>query len=139
MRPKQVFGSIKKVIICSFYSPPRSKKKTILIDHILNRLKTEHPGAATIIAGDKNDLDESTILASDPALFQIVNQPTRKNSLLSIIITDLRRFYVEPKIVDPIPVDDDKKGAPSDHNGISAVPVNKLGLSCAKLRFSCTS
>ena len=131
LRPKKVLGSIKKIIICSFYSPPRSKKKTILIDHILtvlSLLRTEHPGAATIIAGDKNDLDESGILAFDPAFFQIVNKPTRKDSLLSIIITDLRRFYVEPRIVDPIPVDEGKKGAPSDHNGVLALPVSNIEL-----------
>ena len=65
LRPLQIIGKIRKIIICSFYSPPRSKKKTILIDHILTvlaKLRSEHPDAATIIAGDKNDLDESGIL-----------------------------------------------------------------------------
>ena len=103
------------------------KTKTKLIDHILtvlNKLRTEHPGAATIIAGDKNDLDESGILAFDPAFVQIVQKPTRKDNILSIIITDLRRFYIEPKIINPIPVDNPGKGAPSDHNGVLAVPIN---------------
>ena len=98
-----------------------------MIDHILtvlNKLRTEHPGAATIIAGDKNDLDESGILAFDPAFVQIVQKPTRKDNILSIIITDLRRFYIEPKIINPIPVDNPGKGAPSDHNGVLAVPIN---------------
>ena len=127
LRPRKVLGKIKKVILCSFYSPPRSRKKTILIDHILtvlSKLRTEHPGAATIIAGDKNDLDETGILSYDPAFIQIVQKPTRKDSLLSIIITDLRRFYIEPKIIDPIPVDIPGKGAPSNHNGVLAVPIN---------------
>ena len=65
LRPLQIIGKIRKIIICSFYSPPRSKKKTILIDHILTvlgKLRSAHPDAATIIAGDKNDLDESGIL-----------------------------------------------------------------------------
>ena len=86
--------------------------------------RTEYPDAATIIAGDKNDLDESGILAFDPSFAQIVSKPTRKDKVLSVIITDLRRFYVEPKIVAPIPVDDPKKGVPSDHNGVPAIPVN---------------
>ena len=127
LRPRTVLGTLKKIIICSFYSPPRSRKKTKLIDHILtvlNKLRTEHPGAATIIAGDKNDLDESGILAFDPAFVQIVQKPTRKDNILSIIITDLRRFYIEPKIINPIPVDNPGKGAPSDHNGVLAVPIN---------------
>ena len=127
LRPLKVIGKMKKIIICSFYSPPRSKKKTILIDHILtvlSKLRTEHPDAATIIAGDKNDLDESEILAFDPAFVQMVTKATRKENLLSIIITDLRRFYIEPKIIPPVPVDDPNRGVPSDHNGVLAVPIS---------------
>ena len=129
LRPKKVIGKINKIILCSFYCPPRSKKKNILIDHIstvLNNLKVDHPNAATIIAGDKNDLDESRILALDPALAQLVRRPTRKDKILSIVISDLRRFFIEPKIVDAIPVDNPAKGVPSDHNGVLVEPVNNL-------------
>ena len=90
---------------------------------VLDKLRTEHPGAVTIISGDINDLDITEILSFDPAFFQIVRRPTRKNSILSIIITDLRRFYVEPIIISPVPVDANKKGSPSDHNGVLAVPL----------------
>ena len=127
LRPKKVIGRIRKIILCSFYCPPRSKKKNVLIDHIatvLNKLKVDHPDAATIIAGDKNDLDEERILAIDPSLIQTVRRATRKDKILSVIITDLHRFYIEPKIVDPIPVDNPGKGVPSDHNGVLAIPVN---------------
>ena len=129
LRPKKIIGRIRKIILCSFYCPPRSKKKTILIDHIstvLNKLKVDHPDAATIIAGDKNDLDESRILALDPTLVQLVRRPTRKDKILSIVITDLRRFYVEPRIVDPIPVDNPMIGVPSDHNGVLVEPLNNI-------------
>ena len=129
LQPKTAIGSINKIILCSFYCPPRSKKKSVLIDHIstvLNKLKTDHPNAATLIAGDKNDLDESRILALDPALSQLVRRPTRKDKILSIVITDLRRFFIEPKIVGPIPVDNPSKGAPSDHNGVLVEPLNNL-------------
>ena len=129
LRPKKVIGKIHKIILCSFYCPPRSKKKNVLIDHIstvLNNLKVDHPNAATIIAGDKNDLDESRILAIDPGLAQLVRKPTRKDKILSIVITDLRRFFVEPKIIDAIPVDNPAKGAPSDHNGVLVEPINNL-------------
>ena len=121
LRPKRVIGRISKIILGSFYSPPRSRKKSILIDHIstvLNKLKVEHPDAATIIAGDKNDLDENRILAIDPSLVQIVRRNTRKDKILSVVITDLRRFYIEPRIIDPVPVDNVQHGVPSDHNGV---------------------
>ena len=93
---------------------------------VLEKLRTDQPGAATIIAGDKNDLDVSDLLSFDPEFFQIVRKPTRKDNLLSVIIIDLRRFYIEPQIIDPIPVDDHKMGTPSDHNGVLAVPVNNI-------------
>ena len=127
LSPKEIIGKVKKIILCSFYSPPRSRKKTSLIDHILtvlNKLRTEHPDAATIIAGDKNDLDEGDILAFDPSFIQIVKRNTRNEKILSVIITDLQRFYIEPKIVAPIAVDNPGKGVPSDHNGVLAIPVN---------------
>ena len=82
LRPNKVIGKLRKIILCSFYSPPRSKKNKSLIDHIamvLNKLKSEHPDAATIIAGDKNSLDENGILSLDPALVQIVRKNTRKD------------------------------------------------------------
>ena len=129
LRPRRAVGSIKKIILCSFYCPPRSRKKTILIDHIstvLNKLKSDHPNAATIIAGDKNDLDERRILALDPSLVQLVRRPTRKDKILSIVITDLRRFFIEPKVIDPIPVDNLERGVPSDHNGVLVEPLNNL-------------
>ena len=122
-----LFGTIDIDYCCYLYKLVlKCQYKTSLVDHILTvleKLRTEHPGAATIIAGDKNDLDETEITSFDPTFFQIVSKPTRKDSLLSIIITDLRRFYIEPKIIDPIPVDVKKKGSPSDHNGVLAVPV----------------
>ena len=72
---------VKKVILCSFYSPPNSKKNVQLIDHIsvtYNRLKIQHPDAAMLLSGDKNNLDENKILALNPNFRQLVNQNTRK-------------------------------------------------------------
>ena len=126
LRPKIPVGHIRKIIICSFYSPPKSRKKSALIDHIsitLNKLRTIHPNVAVIIAGDKNDLDERGILSICPSLRQIVLKPTRKNKTLDIVITDLHRYYTEPSIVPPVPVDDVALGVPSDHDGVLVLPL----------------
>ena len=127
LRPKdEIVGNISKIIICSFYSPPRSRKKTALLDHIavtINKLKTDHPKAAIIIAGDKNDLNEKEILMISPALKQIVLQPTRKDKTLTIVITDLHRFYQEPRVIPPVPVDSGEDGVPSDHQGVLVIPL----------------
>ena len=127
LRPKTPLGDIRKIIICSFYSPPKSKKKSALIDHItitFNKLKIIHPNSAVIIAGDRNDLGESDILSISPSLRQIVLKPTRKNKILEIVITDLHRFYQEPLIVKPVPVDEGSLGVPSDHDGVLVIPLN---------------
>ena len=34
MRPKVPTGDIRKIILCSFYSPPNSRKNKVLVDHI---------------------------------------------------------------------------------------------------------
>ena len=99
LRPVDPTGEIRKIILCSFYSPPNSRKNNALIDHIsvtYNSLKMQHPDAGTLICGDKNSLDENKILALDPNFSQIVSQNTRKNKILSIIITDLKNFSMSP-------------------------------------------
>ena len=51
LKPKQVTGTISKIICCAFYSPPYSKKKTKLIDHLfdtLQELLLDHPGAGLV-------------------------------------------------------------------------------------------
>ena len=75
--------------MCSFCSPPCSNKKTALIDYILtvlSKLRVEHHGAATIISGNTNYLDESNMLGFYQAIFQIVKKPTREDKLRSIIM-----------------------------------------------------
>ena len=96
MRPINPTGDIIKTIFCSFYSPPNSRKNRLLVDHIsvtYNSLMIEHPGAAILISGDKNDLDEKNILALNPNFSQLVSQNTRKKKILTILITDLHSYY----------------------------------------------
>ena len=127
LRPKIMTGSTSKVILCSFYSPPNSKKKNALIDHIsvtINKLKILHPKSSFIIAGDKNDLNDEEIISICPSFKQLVLKPTRKRKTLTVVITDLHRFYQEPIIVPPVPVDLEGEGAPSDHQGVLVIPVN---------------
>ena len=46
LKPKIATGKINTIIACCFYSPPRSRKNNVLIDHMadtLQSLLTEHP------------------------------------------------------------------------------------------------
>ena len=71
LKPKIITGPITKIICCAFYSPPYSKKKSKLIEHLssfLQDLLLEHPGAALVIAGDRNDLSIDSILSIESSL-----------------------------------------------------------------------
>ena len=137
MRPKEITGKITRIIVCCFYCPPKSKKKSALIEHMtltLQSLRTTFPMAAAVISGDRNDLSIAKLLSVDPALRQIVRRNTRGQSVLTVVLTDLESFYEEPIIVDPIDVDDPGKGGvPSDHNGVvvtarteTDIPVKRI-------------
>ena len=81
LRPRVLIGGISKIVICSFYSPPKSRKRGALIDHIsitINKLKILHPNASYIIAGDKNDLNENEILSICPTFRQIGLETNKK-------------------------------------------------------------
>ena len=54
---------------------------------------------------------------------EIVTKPTRKDKILSVIITDLHQYYDEPEIRRPINPDVLGKGVPSDHSTPFTEPI----------------
>ena len=65
MKPKNITGKITKIITCCFYCPPKSTRKTALIEHMtftLNSLLNTFPNAGIIISGDRNDLSKGRLL-----------------------------------------------------------------------------
>ena len=116
----------KEIIVVSFYCPPRSTKKTKLLDHILttvHMLLSKYPSAGIIIGGDKNDLNISALISGIPGVRQIVTKATHKSKILDIIITNLHQYYQVPIIVPPVQPDDPVRGVPSDHSVPLAIPV----------------
>ena len=74
---------IKEIIVASFYSPPKSKKKSKLLDHILTTLHVllkKYPKAGIIIGADRNDLNISSLLMGIPRVHQIVTEYTYLNN-----------------------------------------------------------
>ena len=128
LKPKFICGRISKIIVCSFYCPPKSKKKTALLEHMtltLQSLKTTFPTAAVLVSGDRNDLKIDGLLSIDNSLKQIVQKPTRGCKTLTVLLTDIGNLYGEPDIVPPVDVDDPEKGGvPSDHLGVVATPLS---------------
>ena len=125
LRPKEISGEITTIIACCFYSPPRSRKNQVLVDHItltLQSLLKIHKNPGIIISGDRNSVPITALLSADPSLRQVVTQPTRGLNILDVICTNLWRYYDEPQIIPPIQPDEYGRGAPSDHLGVLAMP-----------------
>ena len=121
LTPKQISSTsvIKKIVVASIYSKPKSRKKTLLLDHIA---ETYHmlcskyqTGLHFILAGDTNDLKLDSILNLSPNLKQVVSSSTRGTKMLDPIITTLSKYYQTPVCLPPLDNDPDKTGVPSDH------------------------
>ena len=123
MRPKSEHAPSFTIILCALYSPPRSRKKSKLIDHISQTYhELKYPSAFFLLGGDVNCLDISQLLCLSSNFKQIVNKPTRQGKILSVMITDLHQFYQEPNIIQPLKPDVNGLGKPSDHSVPVAVP-----------------
>ena len=64
------------------------------------------------------------LLSIDRNFSQIVKFPTRKDKTLDIVVTDIDHHLDDPARLPPILVDDNKTGAPSDHDGVLISPRN---------------
>ena len=124
LRPKNEKAFFKKILVCSFYSPPKSRKNMKLTDHLvttLQILKTKYPDAPMILGADKNSMNIEPLLKCGLKLKQVVDLPTRQGKTLSIILMNTPQFYNSPVIIPPVPCDDPSRGGvPSDHS----VPVS---------------
>ena len=115
----------KKIIICSFYSPPGKYRNPRLADHItsnLHLLCTENPESGIILGADINSMNITPILTCGLKLRQIVDQNTRGNSILDVIFTNLSSSYKSPIIAPPVGPDNPKKAKPSNHSVPIAIP-----------------
>ena len=103
LRPKNVLkGEIAEIICVSFYCPPRSPKKSKLLDHIMTTmhvLLTKYPNAGVIIGADKNELNISSLIDGIPGVRQIVTKNTHKDKILDILLTNLHTFYKVPELI----------------------------------------
>ena len=132
--PKDVTNdsSIQKIALCSVYSKPNSKKKTLLLDHInqaFHTLSTKYgKGLHFIIAGDTNDLKLQNILNLSPNMRQLVQGVTRLDppAMLDPVISTLGNLYQEPVCLPPLDADPDSNGSPSDHLIVVMRPVNTV-------------
>ena len=114
VKPRNMLIPI-NIITMAVYCPPRSRKKSKLIEFIssnYHNLKTKYPDAFFLCGGDINDLKWSDIEDLSPNLRQVVNKPTRQGKTLAIIITDLHHFYQDVRVLPPLQPDVEGVGIP---------------------------
>ena len=101
---KKPNSSLKSILLCCFYSPPNSRKQSILIDHISEvYYKNKTSASGFICCGDRNDIKIEKFLEISDSFRQIVTKPTYgNNKVLDICITDLGSYYCEPQVRQPI-------------------------------------
>ena len=76
LRPKNPSAKFKKIIICSFYSPPNKQRNTKMADHIvitLQMLTAKYPECGIILGADKNYMDIKSIINCGLRLRQCVD------------------------------------------------------------------
>ena len=109
---------IKEYIICSFYCPPKSRKKEKLITHIItntHKLLTRFSKAGLFIGGDKNSLNLAPILQGLPRCRQVVTENTHGDKCIDVLITNIANLYQSPEVVPAVQPDDPTRAKPSDH------------------------
>ena len=65
LKPKDASVKFKKIIVCSFYSPPNKNCNTKMADHIvttIQMLSAKYPECGLILGADKNHMDIKPIL-----------------------------------------------------------------------------
>ena len=124
-KPKHSDAHFKNIILCSFYSPPRSRLRNKLKDHIIGTLQiltTKYGECAIFCGGDKNRMDISSLINNNLKLKQIVQSPTRKQAILDVCLTNCSSYYGTPEIIPPVQPDIAGQGVASDHSVPLCVP-----------------
>ncbi len=121
LRPECLPRPLSGIVICVVYHPPGRtvQDHKDLDEYLINttdQLRNKDPDHGLVFLGDFNDFDIRNI-TSNHSLKQIVNQPTRGNAILDLIITNLHNLYSCPSILAPL--------GSSDHNVVQWLPSSE--------------
>ena len=99
LRPNRLSRPLSGIICGIVYFPeaqaPENRDRVSYLIETLDSVSSAHPDCSVIICGDLNTLAFSDVLAHHN-LKQIVGDPTRGNSILDLILTDICNRYDEP-------------------------------------------
>ncbi|KAI8485726.1 hypothetical protein Bbelb_365600 [Branchiostoma belcheri] len=127
VRPHKLSRQFSSIAICTVYSPPQSPHEDQLVEHLItasDQLRTKYPNIGLTFVGDFNHAKIQDILL-DRDFSQVVNNNTRGNAILDLIITNMRACYKKPEILPPLSL--------CDHNCVLWKPQVRLKQNtCAK-------
>lgn len=112
VRPPRLPRHISAIAVCMVYSPPQSPHQDELIEHVLassDLLRTKYPDIGLVILGDFNHVRVHDICL-DNKLCQVVQNNTRGEVILDMIIANMKSVYLRPEILPPV--------SSSDHNRV---------------------
>lgn len=120
LRPYRLPRPLSGIITGVVYNPPdkSAQEQNDLIQYLVNivdLIRNSCPDCGVAILGDFNNLDTSDLI-SHQALKQIVQNPTRGQSILDLILTNFSHFYDRPVSNAPL--------GSSNHNIISWNPLS---------------
>ena len=90
LKPKKLFRGVSCLVLCVIYHPPSSDNNA-LIKHLTFKLDIAlslYPNAGIFLIGDFNRCPVSSVLRHF-TLKQIVKVPTKRNSTLNLILTNM--------------------------------------------------
>ena len=114
LRPYHLPRPLSGIMLGLVYCPPdaTAQKQNDLVEYIISSVdlvRSAHPDCGIVISGDFNCLDITDILTNHN-LKRPVQDPTRGNNILDLIVTNLSHLYRAPVIFAPL--------GRSDHNTI---------------------
>lgn len=117
-----------KLLVCSIYSPPKSRNKANLIEHLIanvNHFMSKFKNLTVILAGDTNCLKLAPVIDALNGFVQINRARTLGQAVIDVIITNRPTLYQLPVSVEPVVVDNPGDGVPSDHKMLLCQPIDK--------------
>ena len=95
LRPDRLPISVASIYFAVVYNPPNSPVQNYLVSYFndyVGSLRALYPDCGIVVLGDFNNLDIS-YFCSQQRLVQVVDKPTRSDSILDLIISNLSQFY----------------------------------------------
>ena len=107
VRPYRLPRGVQSIVVGTVYHPPAAQD-SLMINYLyesISAIEVKYPDCGIIIAGDFNKLNIARI-KNGFGLKQIVQFPTRGQSVLDLVLTNSASLYDAPKKIPPFGLSD---------------------------------